>query len=30
MSETRRLREKPYKGHVFDFLDDLAGGLVRF
>ena len=30
MSETRRLREKPYKGHVFDFLDDLTGGLVLF
>ena len=29
MSETLRLREKPYKGHVFDFLGDLTGGLEQ-
>ena len=30
MSKTRSLREKPYQGHVFNFLEDLTGGLVPF
>ena len=30
MSKTRSLPEKPYQGHVFNFLEDLTGGLVPF